>query len=101
MSTLHISWIVSDAPGGNDPGAMINDIVTSESVTTSGTSAQSGTRPAVATHALCSSIDAAHYVTPYGVSIDAAAANESIYIPTGQFRVIRVPQSGKVAAITA
>ena len=100
MATLHVSWITSTGGSSVDPGQSINDIVSAESVTTSGTSAKSGARPSNATHAICSSVDSAHYVTNAGLSVDAAATN-SVYIASGLYHVFAVNKDQKIAAITA
>lgn len=99
MATLHVAWIVTHEAAGEDPGAVVNDIISSEAVTTSGASAQSGTKPDGATHALCRSLDSAHYVTNKGLTASALVTN-SVSVANGGYVVLRVPKGGRVAAIT-
>lgn len=96
MATLYVSYL-----GGVDK-MVADSIVGSTTITTSGTSAQSGTIPKNVGIVVLFS-DTAHYVT-VGNDPTAAAAN-SIYVPASFTREIRV-QNGygvdlKVAAITA
>jgi hypothetical protein len=99
MATLHVAWIRSSSGGGSDPGQCIDDIVSSENVTTSGTTARSGVKPANATHALVTSIDSDHYVTNAGLTATAAATN-TVVIKSGSFHAFRVGSGEKIAAVT-
>jgi hypothetical protein len=99
MATLHVAWITSTGGSQSDPGQCISDIISAETVTTSGTSAKSGVRPSNATHAVVSATDAAHYVTNAGLSADAAATN-SVWIASGGYHVFAVNRDQKIAART-
>jgi len=100
MATLHVAWITSTGGSQIDPGQCINNIVSAETVTTSASSAKSGARPDLATHAVVSATDSAHYVTNAGLSVDAAATN-SVWIASGGYHVFSVNKDQKIAAITA
>ncbi len=99
MATLHVAWISSSGGSQMDPGQCINDIASCEAVTTSGTSAKSGVRPASASHAICSAVDSAHYVTNFGLNVDASAIN-GVFIASGSYHVFAVNKDQKIAAIT-
>jgi hypothetical protein len=99
MATLHVAWIRSSFGGGGEPGQCINDIVSSENVTTSGTTARSGVRPANATHAVVTSVDSNHYVSNAGLTATIAATN-SVVIMSGGFHAFAVGSGEKVAAVT-
>lgn len=99
MSTLHVAWIVTGPGDGSSPGGVVEKLISSEAVTTSGTSAKSAVRPAGATHALVTSIDANHYVTGQGLSADASATF-GVAVYTGDFMCFRVDAGEKIAAIT-
>ncbi|WP_298966155.1 hypothetical protein [uncultured Roseibium sp.] len=99
MATLHVAWITAQAAAGRDPGAIVNEIVSAEEVTTSLSSAISGIRPDKATHAFVRCLDSAHYVTNKGHIEDASASN-SISVADGGFLAIQVPKNGRIAAIT-
>lgn len=96
MATLYVSYVV-----GVDK-EVADGVVGSETVTTSGTSAQTGVIPKHAGIAILFS-DTAHYVT-IGNDPTAAAGN-SIYVPANVQREIRIRNYGsqtlKIAAITA
>lgn len=90
MATLYVSWI------GGVVSNCAQEPVKSETVTTSGTSAQSGANPAGAVVQLFS--DAAHYVD-VGSDPTATAAN-GVYVPANQVYHLSVPNGAKIAAIT-
>mgnify|MGYP003501548516 CR=1 FL=1 len=99
MSSLHVTWIQSSGGNAVSPGAMINDIISGEIVTTSGTAATSGVKPNGATHAIVTAIDANHYVTPRGLSV-VAALGTGVPVILGSFHCMAVPDSGKISAVT-
>lgn len=100
MSTLHIAWIkASGGNSGGDPSGFIRNLVSSELVTTSGTSAQSAAAPANADYAICTAVDANHYITE-GASNPTAASTNSVVAMTGGFHVLRVQPGQKIAAKT-
>ena len=99
MATLHVAWITTQAAGGKDPGAVVNEIISAEAVTTSATSAKTGARPEGATHAFVRCLDSAHYVTNRGKTENASATN-SISVADGGYVAIQVPKGGQIAAIT-
>jgi hypothetical protein len=90
MATLYVSWL---------GGAVLNcavDPIKSETVTTSGTSAQSGANPGARVAQLRS--DAAHYVTTGGDP--TATAGKSVYVPANETYYLAVGSNQKIAAIT-
>ena len=99
MATLHIAWITTHEAAGSDPGAVVNEIISSEALTTSGASAKSGVKPDGATHALCRSLDSSHYITPEGATQDALVTN-SVSVANGGYIVTRMKKGGQIAAIT-
>lgn len=90
MATLYVSWI------GGVSNNCAREPIKSETVTTSGTSAQSGANPSGAIVQLFS--DAAHYVD-VGSDPTATAAN-GVYVPASTLYHIAVPDGVKIAAIT-
>jgi|ERR1051325_4931405 hypothetical protein len=96
MATLYISYI----------GAIREHVAavpfSSETITTSTTSAASGTVPQWA-KAVSIVSDTAHYVT-IGTGTPTAAASNSIYIPANQVRELSIgfdtANAKKIAAIT-
>lgn len=96
MATLYVSYFAStDKNVAGDP-------IKTETVTTSTTSAATGTIPAGAAVAVFYS-DTAHYVT-VGASTPTAAIANSFYLPASFTREIRLYQHNgvalKAAAIT-
>lgn len=97
MATLYISYL-SGAEKGVAQG-----IVGSVTLTTSGTSADVTVPSGVGIVSVYS--DAAHYVAQQSGDTVTAAAGNSIYVPAGQIREIKVDsgfgRTMKIAAITA
>ena len=100
MATLHIAWILSSNDDrSGDPGACIDNIISAEALTTSGTSANAAAKPAAATHAVVTSLDANHYVAPYAGA--AATATNSVLIMSGSYHVFKMYGTQVLSAKTA
>ena len=97
MATLHVTWIKTAEGRGDNPGGVIDDIISAEAITTSGSAAASSAKPALATHAICVSYDDNHYVNQ-GPG-NTAAVGTGVLIPTGMFQVLRVEKGNKISAI--
>lgn len=100
MATLHVQWVaISHPQQGIGPGLIESIGTTGEALTTSGTSAATtATAPRGAEYAICTSLDAGHYVT-VGSSPTATAAN-GICVMTGAYQVLPVSFGDKIAAKT-
>jgi len=100
MSNMHVAWIKTEPPGGSNPGATIDDVVSAQLVTTSTSSAASNPRPATATHAIVTAVDADLYVTNGGASVEAGPTT-GVFILTGSWHCFRVDHNGRIAGIQA
>lgn len=98
MATIHVTWITSNSPAGQNPGAVIDDVIANEiDASVGGTPALSGEKPEKATHAIVTAVDGAVYAVPsVGGAITAGATTAIPILATG-YHVFRVEKGAKVS----
>lgn len=101
MASLHVAFckVGAISYGGTIPVAD-SETVTSETVTTSASNAQSGAAPAGKPFVRIATDSTAHYVA-FGANPDATTTTGRYYMPANSVEYFQVEIGNKVAAVTA